>query len=849
MEVAEVLSALETRLSGLSEEGVVERLKLFGRNSIRKEARFVKLGIVLNQLKSPLILTLIFAGAVTFFLKEWVDTAVIFATIFINTAFGFYQENKAESVLSRLKSYIRTAARVRRGDKEKEIDAEELAPGDIVRISQGDHVPADCRLIAANNFEVDESILTGESLPQIKKTNTVGVSALLTDRTSMIFGGTSAVRGFAEAVVTATGDETEFGKIADLVRKKERHPTPLQKEITSFSYKTGLILAVLIGLFFLIGLRSGQRLFDMFLISVAVAVSSVPEGLPIALTAILAIGVERLARRKGVVRKLLAAESLGSVSVILTDKTGTLTQAKMELAEIVPWGKRGKRELLEGVMLGIEVLIENPGDNFDNWKMVGSPIEVAFVKGAAREGVLYPDVIRKFEVADRLPFSSEYKFSATVSFFDSRARLNVLGAPDILLDFTNLSAADKKNIMAEVEKIASRGERVLAAAFRDVKSRDHKISHLRVFDSLEFGGLLSFRDPLRPQVKNAIRQIADSGIKTVIVTGDHLRTAETVARELGIFGPGHLALSGEDIKHLSHEELLNQTDTVRVWARVTPEDKFNLVKAYKERGEIVAVTGDGVNDAPALKEADIGVALGSGSDVAKESADLVLLDDNFETLVLAINEGRRIIQNIRKVLVYLLTDVLDELFLIGGALIVGLPLPLNALQILYINLFSDSFPALAFAFEDGVDDPVYSKKDNRGVFNYETKFLILTVGVLTSFLLFALYWLLLKLGFEEKLVRSFIFASLAIYTPLLAFSLRSFRKPLISYNPFSNFSLTGGVIIGVILTFLALYLPFLQRVLGTVALPILWVGGVFAVSLFNILLTELSKWFFRKVLK
>lgn len=844
----EALKILRTRKEGLSEEEAKKRLESFGPNSIRIKKRFTKTKIFFNQLTSPFILVLIIAGVISIFLRDWIDAGFILAAVSVNSILGFWQENKAENALELLKTYIRVRARVRRGGKEREIDAEELVPGDIIRVSQGDRVPADARLIYANNLEVDEAVLTGESLPESKDEESVPAGTALADRTSMIFGGTLVVGGLGEATVTATGFNGEFGKIVALVAEKKPEPTPLQRAIKHFTLRAGAVLGVLVFVLFLLGIYFHYSFFEMFLISVAVAVSVVPEGLPIAVTVILATGVQRLAAKKGVVRRLSAAEALGSATLILTDKTGTLTQAKMSLVEVFPWGKSGgERELLEKALVNLEVIVENPEDKPSNWHLVGRPLETALVSGAAERGVFYPLVQESREIFERRPFSSKYKYSVSVSQLDSGNEIILFGAPDILLEFSSLSGEEKEKILAEIASRAFRGERVLGVASKRISTKEFRIGHDKKFEDFTFDGLLSFYDPLRPGVSAAIRHIASAGVRTIIVTGDHQGTAEAVARELGMIDGKGAVLTGDDLRHLSQKELWNRADKVSVYARVTPEDKLLLTKLYKDKGEIVAVTGDGINDAPSLEEAHIGVAVGSGTDVTKSSADLVLLDDNFETLVAAIEEGRRVLDNIRKVMVYLLSNAFDELFLIGGSLLAGLTLPLTALQILFVNFFSDSFPAIALAFERGIDGlGKKPRKLHQNLFDREMKVFILVIGISTSALLFFLYAWLLRFGFLPETVRTFIFATFAIYTLMLSFSIRSLERSIFSYNPFSNIYLLSGVTFGILLVALAVYVPVLQGIFETVPLSPPWVLGVFGVGLINIAAVELGKWLFRR---
>ncbi|MBI4137861.1 MAG: HAD-IC family P-type ATPase [Candidatus Sungbacteria bacterium] len=848
MTSAETLAAFEASREGITEEEAQKRRVLFEGNTIEERRRASAAALFIRQLTNPLLVVLIIAGSMTVALGNWVEAGVIFAAVLIQSVMGLYQEQRAETALASLASYVRTRARVQRAGREREIDAAELVPGDVIRVSQGDRIPADGRILFANNLEVDESILTGESALVAKKEQPVDVGTPLAERSSMAFSGTLAAQGFADVVVTSTGSLTEFGKIASLVAARERTQTPLQRSLGRFTRRMGAVLAAFIVLLFLLGSAKGFGLFDMFLISVAVGVSAVPEGLPIALTVILAVGVERLSRRKGVVRRLLAAETLGSATLILTDKTGTLTQAQMELVSVLPSRPGGSdAELLRRILGVFDVVVENPEDSADAWRMVGRPIEVAAVRGAGRRGVLLPRVSKEIEVLDRLPFSSAYKFSGAV-IADSkkeRAEIVLLGAPEIVLEYTKSPPEEKRTILDAVERRAHAGERILACAWREVE-RTWRISDKRQFSGLVFEGLLAFRDPLRPGVPDAVRRIEQAGVKTVIVTGDHKGTAEAVAREIGMVDGKGAVLTGQDMVYLDYDQWRARSDQVRVYARVTPEQKLTLTQWYQKKGEIVAVTGDGVNDAPALQAADIGVAVGSGTDVAKGAADLVLLDDNFETLVSAVEEGRKILDNIRKVIVYLLSDAADELLLIGGALVAGIPLPLSALQILFVNMFSDSIPAVAFAFEQGVDGLGRKpRRLHRALFDSEMRFLILVIGVLTSAFLFVLYVLLRGAGFPQDLVRTFIFASFATYTLFLAPALRSLEKSIFSYNPFSNRVMLSGVIIGIALTSAVVYVPILQRLFQTVSLPPLWAFWVLGVGIVNIGAIEIGKWLFR----
>ncbi|MBI2610513.1 HAD-IC family P-type ATPase [Candidatus Kaiserbacteria bacterium] len=844
----QVADALETDIHrGLSEEEAKRRREIFGANSIEQVRRASAFGIFFKQFESPLILILLAAAATTLAISHFRDTLFILIAVFANVILGFYQEHKAERALSELKSYLRERARVVRAGKEREVDAEHLVPGDIIRLSQGDRVSADARIVFGNDLQIDETVLTGESLPVEKTVEAVSPETDLADQRCMAFAGTLVTQGVGTGIICRTGSTTEFGTIATLVARAEHEATPLQVAIQKFSLRASFLLGALTAVVFLVGILVGHSYIDMFLTSVAIAVAAIPEGLPVALTVILAVGVERMAKRNGVVRKLVAAEALGDVSVILTDKTGTLTMAKMELSDVIPARGEDEHALLSRALLNANVLIENKNDKPHEWRMSGPIMEVALVRAAALRGIDIEHVKAEAQIEQLLPFNAANKFSVSLIREGEHHRLIFFGAPDILVSRSTFDVTKRSEMLAKIDMLARSGKRVLGVATKAThRKKDLSLAHELDAENLEFEGLIAFRDPVRPSVREAIQRVEHAGIKTVIVTGDHLGTAETIAREVGLPLDAQSSIAGAELASLSEPEFAERLPKLRVIARVSPFDKVRIVRMLRKSGEIVAMTGDGVNDAPSIKEADVGVAMGSGTEVARSVADLVLLDDNFETIAAAVDEGRQIMSNIRKVIVYLLSTVMDELTLIGGALIAGVALPLNALQILWVNFFSDSFPAVAFAFEKGIDGlSVRSRPSKRQLFDPLMRFLVLVVGLSSSALLLALYLALLYAGYEEKLVRTFIFACFGSYTLFVAFSIRSLEKSIFSYSPFSNRYLLGGISIGVALMLAAVYVPFLQSLFGTVALPPLWLLAVAAVGALNISAIEVGKWLFR----
>lgn len=833
---------------GLMPDEAAIRLSTQGYNELPDGGRLGWLRILATQFRSPILLVLMAAGAVTLVLQDWSDSIVILAAVVVNAMLGFYQEAKAENTLALLRTFVKDRAKAVRDGKDVLVDARDLVPGDIVRFAQGDRIPADGRVIEVKDLQIDEAILTGESLAVEKHTEPVEEVTALADRSCMVFSGTTVVQGYGRMVVTATGTQTELGRIAKLVESAHQEETPLQKALLGFTYRATAVLGILTSGLFAYGVYSGKSPIDMFLISVATAVAAVPEGLPLALTVILAIGVDRLAKRRGVVRKLRAAETLGSTTLILTDKTGTLTQAKMELESVMTLTETLSQErLLEFAVSHADVIIENPSDAPADWRISGRPVEVALARAGSRFGVAVTEVRDTYEVLDRLPFNSTDKYSASIVRGRGEVQVILLGAPEALIRRSAMSEAERTTLMQTVDGLAEGGARVLALASRSLVQEGGSVAdHVEKNEAVMLG-LLALRDPVRPSVKAAIERIGSAGVRTIVVTGDHAGTATHVAREVGIDVSGdEPVLTGPDIDAMDDATLKERLKTVRVIARATPEHKLRIARAFKELGEVVAMTGDGVNDAPALREADIGVAVGSGSDVAKAAADLVLLDDDFETIVSAVEEGRNVLQNVRKVIAYVLSNAFDGLLLIGGSIAFGIPLPLSTLQILWVNLFTDSFPAMALAFEKDYGDigkgPV---RMGKTIFDAELRFLVLVVGSITSALLFGMYVVLLKMGIDETLVRTFIFASFGVYTLFLVFSVRSLKKSILSYPLFGNKYLIGGTAIGFIMMASAIYLPIMQRIFNTVSLPLPWVLGVIAFGIVSMLGVELGKWVFR----
>ncbi|MDD3662995.1 MAG: cation-translocating P-type ATPase, partial [Candidatus Pacebacteria bacterium] len=766
----EVLEKLSSSLSGLSQEESQKRLEIFGLNDFKKKKTLSVPKLIIKQLVSPLIFILMGAVVLTGLLQEWLNMSVIIAAILINAGLGFYREYQAENTLEKLESYIKDRSRVIRDNKEEEIESSLLVPGDIIKLSYGTRVPADARLISTNNFKVDEAILTGESLPEIKKEDIVEESTPMADRINMVYAGTLIIEGFATAVITETGSKTEIGKIASLVSKTDRVPTPIQKGVNQLSWYIFILALFIISAIFVLGVSRGEPVLQMMILSAAVAVGAVPEALPIALTVILSVGAERIASKKGIVRKLSAAETLGSATLIMTDKTGTLTKADMKLVDIhdyqaliekdyssvgVKTLSPSQKNILGMAIQNVNVLIQNPKEARENWNFVGHPLEVNIAKAALSHNFSLEQILIGKKLL-HLPFNSSNKFSVS----KNNKNFVIMGAPDILLEKSKIDKDSYLKILSWIQKASIDGKRLIAIG--SFTSENKEGINNKTIKDIKFEGILSFFDPVREEVPEAIKNIEAHGAKVIIITGDLKGTAISVAKSLNWEVSDNEVLVGEDIHQMSDEQLLEVIPKIKVFARVTPEDKLRIGNLYQKLGEVVAMTGDGVNDAPALKAMDIGISLGTGSDVAQSAADLVLLDNNFQTISMAIDEGRRIMTNIRKTFVYLMSNSLDEILVIGGSLIMYVDIPINALQIIWVNLFTGSLPALAYAYDENLDRGIKKSKSKKMLSN-EVKLLSFGVGIITSLLTFIIYYQLLRFGVSVPVARSIFFVCFSVY--------------------------------------------------------------------------------------
>ncbi len=843
-----VISNLKTNIeAGLDKQKISSRLEKYGQNIIAESKKVSPIKIFLKQFLSPLMFILLIATVLSLFIGDNKDAIVIFAAVIINVIVGFIQEWKAEKSAQALKQYEVLYCNVIRDGKQIKIEAKYLVPGDIVLLSAGQKVPADIRLTHLTEFRVEEALLTGESKPIQKNTDQIEEDVTIGDRKNIAFSGTNILSGKATGIVIATGSNTQLGKIAMLVEQTEEIKTPLQKQMTKFSWILGAIFSVVTFFVFILGLIKGISFYEMAMTSIALGVAAIPEGLLVAVTVILAIGMQKMLKRKALVRHLIAAETLGSVSVICTDKTGTLTEGKMKVTKIVTKDndyslttdvKLSEQQDIKNIILAA-VLNNDAQLQEDSKKTIGHPTEIALLQLADDLKVNIKNIQEKYKRIGEIPFSSDLKYMATLHQFNDHQKIIVKGAPEKI--FAMCDSSNIQNFKDSANKMAEQGLRILAFA----QKQNHKFDLKKDLTGLSIIGLVGIEDPLRPEAKDNIEELTKAGIRVVLVTGDHKNTAINIATRAGIEIKNG-TITGTELDQMSDKELKDKIEQTDVFARVDPRHKIRIVNAWKAKGKSIAMIGDGVNDAPALKAADIGVALGSGSDVAHEISDMVLLDNNLSSIDAAVKEGRTIFENIRKVIVYLMTDSFSEIVLIAGSLLLGLPLPILATQILWINLVTDGLPYLALTVEPPEEDIMLEKprEKNEPIINKEMKILIFIIGLITDLGLFLLYIGLLKFKFNLSHIRTMIFTALSIDSLLYIFSVRNMHKTLFKSHPLKNKWLIPAVLAGFLTQLIVIYLPSLQKLFYTIPLSISEWGIILILSLLKITGIEITKHFF-----
>lgn len=854
-----VIKELSTDItSGLSEEQVVKKRGRFGENRLSEKKKKTNLQRFADQFKDVMILILIAAAAVSFTVacierqpREFFEPVLILLIVILNAVMGVVQESKAEKALDALKGLSAPRARVLRGGAEKVVDAILLVPGDIIRLEAGDFIPADARLLHSVSLKSEESALTGESVPSEKDAESlVAENSPLGDRSNMVFSGCSITYGTATAVVTSTGMDTEMGKIANLLEGEADTQTPLQQKLSQLGKYLGILALAACAIVFVTGMANGIPVLEIFMTSVSLAVSAIPEGLPAIVTVVLSIGVQRMVRKNAIIRRLPAVETLGSASIICSDKTGTLTQNRMTLVKGYTDSTKTLEEIGEQNSPEIKLLLQYGALCCDGTVVfqngeeqhIGDPTETAIVLAAHKSGMPKEDLNKQYPRLAELPFDSDRKLMTTVNRIDGEHIVIVKGAFDVMASRCNagdLNAARKIN-----DEMSALALRVLSVAYKKIDSVPQKPSSEELETNLTFLGLVGMIDPPRPEAKAAVAVCRKAGIKPIMITGDHVVTASAIARELGILPDGDRAITGTELDAMSEEELDEQVANISVYARVSPENKIRIVKAWQQKNHVVSMTGDGVNDAPALKAADIGCAMGiTGTDVAKGAADMTLTDDNFATIVEAVREGRGIYANIKKVVGFLLGTNIGEVITVFMAMILWHKSPLMSIQLLWINLVTDSLPAIALGMEpvekDIMEQP--PKPKDEGLFAHGYGVRIILQGVMFGILSLIAF----KTGetMTERLSggQTMAFMVLALSQVIQAFNMRS-EHSLFRIGVFSNKTLNLAAAASVLLVALILFTP-LSTAFGliTLSLPQYLIGlGLILVPL---LIMELSKAF------
>ncbi len=876
----QAFAELKSQPAGLSQAEVIERTLQYGANEIQAAKRISAWDILLDQFKNILILILLGATAISLFLGHGIESIAIAVIVLFAVLLGFIQEYRAERAIEALKQMAAPTASVLRDGVEVKIPARELVPGDVILLHTGDRMPADARLLESINLQIEEAALTGESVPVEKHTEPLPIEELpVGDRKNMVYAGTAATYGRGKALVVATGMQTEFGKIAQLLQTVETGKTPLQQNLdkvgTALARAAFVVVAIIVGL----GLVRGQPFVEMLIFGIALAVAVVPEALPAVVTISLAIGVQKMVKRNALIRRLPAVETLGSTSVICSDKTGTLTKDEMTVRKIFAAGQlfsvsgagyspvgdfslnggaptaptTGLQKLLIAATLASDThLVASVGNESDSeWNIKGDPTEGALVVAAAKAGLQKESLDSEYPRMQEIPFSSETKRMTTLHQTNGSLTAYAKGAPEMILEGCDwqltadgvkpLDDAGRKQALAMAHEMAGEALRVLAISSKP------NVALETAQTGMTFLGLAGMIDPPRPEAKSAIATCEQAGIRAVMITGDHPVTAQAVARELGLLKTGHV-VTGAELEAMSDEQFQRDVETIEVYARVSPAHKLRVVTALQANGHIVAMTGDGVNDAPSLKKADIGIAMGiTGTDVTKEASAMMLTDDNFASIVAAVEEGRGVFDNIKKYLMYLLSSNIGEIGLMTGATLLGLPLPLTAVQILYVNLATDGLPALALAVDPAEKGLMKRNPRNprTGIFTRPVVSLMVAGGLWSTLINLGVFIWAMNSGRSIEEAMTMTFVSLVLIQFFKAYNFRSDRNSVFQ-KPFANKWLNWAILWEVVLLVLIIYVPFLHDAFGTYYLLLMdWliVLGL-AVTIMPVL--ELVKWMERR---
>ncbi|WP_077602056.1 cation-translocating P-type ATPase [Oceanobacillus sojae] len=872
---ADVLEAVNSSQQGLSNKEAKSRLEKHGYNEIEDKEKIPTWKLFLETFKDPMVIVLLAAAAVQILIGEWVESIIIFLVLLINSVISVVQTRKAESSLEALRDMSAPEAKIMRDGTEKTIAAKELVPGDIVYLEAGDYVPADGRVIESGSLRVNEGMLTGESEAVEKHTVVIGEEVALGDRLNMVYSSSLVVYGRGTFVVTGTGSKTEVGKIADMLSTAEQKETPLQQKLNSFSKKLGVgILILCIAIFAVQAARiwfgdseanTTTALLNALMFSVAIAVAAIPEALQSIVTIVLSVGTNKMAKQHAIIRKLPAVETLGSTRIICTDKTGTLTQNKMTVTDdFLPFHKNerlpenpddwGKSEKL---LVYIAALCNDSYINQDEQE-IGDPTEVALIQFADKHAHSYQELRKKYPREAELPFDSDRKLMSTVHHIDGERLLFVKGGPDVMFQRAGYALLDGEEqpltddllerFEGANEDFSNQALRVLAYGYKHLPEDQTEITYEDEKDFV-LVGLTAMMDPPREAVYGSIEEAKSAGIRTIMITGDHKTTAQAIGRDIGLMGDNDIAITGRELDKMSDQELEDKLEQISVYARVSPENKIRIVRAWQQRGAITAMTGDGVNDAPALKQADIGIAMGSGTDVSKDSSAMILTDDNFVSIVNAVQVGRTVFDNIKKAIGYLFAGNLGAIIAILYAVIFNLPNPFTALQLLFINLVNDSLPAIALGVEKS-EAGVMKRKPrpvNEGIFAGGTLQTVLTRGILIAAAVIISFYI--GLSHSNEMGVAMAFTTLIMSRTLQTFAARSNTQTSVKLGFFSNKYVIGAVVLGFALYGITL-LPFAREVFNIPPEFGLTEWGIATgLAVAGVICMEIAKVFFKKTSK
>jgi len=864
----EVLTALSTSANGLSDDEARKRLLEYGPNEIKESARRTPLGMLLDQFKDFMIIVLIAAAVISGLLGEVADTIAIVVIVILNAIMGFIQEYRAEKAIEALKLMAATASTVLRDGIPHSVPTREVVPGDIVLLEAGKVVPADLRLIESAQIRIEEAALTGESVPVEKNIAPLHEEMIpLGDRRNMAYKGTVISYGRGKGVVTAAGMKTELGRIASMLQEEEEVKTPLQKRLTQFGQRLAIAVIAICAIVFSVGVLRGERPILMFLTAVSLAVAAIPEALPAVVTISLALGAKKLVKQNALIRKLPAVETLGSVTYICSDKTGTLTLNKMTVEEIyvdgnllksaeVPWTEAPAGSPVAFLLTALA--LNNDTHRDSKGAVVGDPTEIALYNIANDKGFDKHDIEKKIRRIEEIPFDSDRKCMTTFheGWGEGKIVSFTKGAVDVLIEKSEniltadgLKLIDSETIHRINDRMAADGLRVLGVAMRLWDNMPASVTPDDAEDNLTLLGFAGMMDPPREEAKEAVSLCKTAGIKPVMITGDHPITARTIARRLGILddNDARAIITGQMLEKLSLDEFEERVEHISVYARVAPEQKLKIVKALQDKGQFVAMTGDGVNDAPALKRADIGIAMGiTGTDVSKEASHMILLDDNFATIVKAVKEGRRIFDNIRKFIRYTMTSNSGEIWTIFLAPFLGLPIPLLPIHILWINLVTDGLPGLALAAEPEEKDLMKRPPRHPGesIFAHGLGTHMIWVGLLMGAMsIFTQAWSI-KTGHAHW--QTMVFTVLCLSQMGHVFAIRSEKESLFKQGLLSNKPLLGAVILTFILQMLTIYVPFINPIFKTEPLSLNELAFTLIMSSVVFIAVEIEKWFKRR---